>query len=693
MSRNIAKIFEDFFYNLEMPIIPLSGKTPIIKQWSRFCSQMPTDIEYASFNKTKNIGVCLGRSSGLVALDIDTDDQKVLRECPKSPLVKRGKKGETRFFRYNGERPLKKHDIGIEILSEGNQTVIPPSIHPETKKEYIWTRRDVWFDNVEDLPILDLSFLGRLDGKSVGESSVVYNKGRNDKLKGYCAAKIADGKDPTTIIQELIEIDELEHGANALFSDKSEFRGSTNAQLNALVFLSGISRSINDLSWSVTEVEPVFLDIENSEIEDESIWYKKEKLPRLSGIAQEMFEYIYSNSPIQRTNIAVAGVMAAMSTLIGNKIHFEGIYPNLYLMVVSPSGFGKDVPTKFPYKLFNESGCKDLVGEANPASDSGIMMNLPEQPVRLDTVDEATILFSALKSTNTSYLSKMAEVYATLYTSPGDFYAGKNTLSNRSGSNKRGNIGECFSPYVSVLCSLTLEDFRSHIDIKTIKKGLGGRFMYFADTEPKKKRRVKKVPITDSLKNYAKRCRTTSGLDGNSDAHDMTAEDGVDELLDEYIDYYDNLFTGSDFDNDPMSPIYQRVYVQLVKIAIIHSCSVQYKKMFTKIVLKKSSVEFAKKFIDSYMQNLEVFFRSNLSENSKSAMSMMILRYIESKREGRTKRELTKLAINRGIDKRKIEETIFMLNESGDIVTIKKRVGESKKDTTLFVGKKFLKCS
>jgi len=97
------------------------------------------------------VGIALGQVSGVVALDFDNDinglHARVQGLIPNpSPVKKIGSKGYTAFYRYNGE-PSKKWkirradgstDAVVELLSNGNQTVIPPTIHPGTHQPYYW---------------------------------------------------------------------------------------------------------------------------------------------------------------------------------------------------------------------------------------------------------------------------------------------------------------------------------------------------------------------------------------------------------------------------------------------------------------------------------------------------------------------------------------------------------------------------
>jgi len=108
----------------DLIVIPLNGKVPVIKNWSMFSKTRPSELLLDSWERKyprHNIGLLTGELSGVIAIDIDKDE--ALKKVPLSPVTKKGKKGETRFFRYNGEVNFKRHDLGIELLSNGNQTV------------------------------------------------------------------------------------------------------------------------------------------------------------------------------------------------------------------------------------------------------------------------------------------------------------------------------------------------------------------------------------------------------------------------------------------------------------------------------------------------------------------------------------------------------------------------------------------
>jgi hypothetical protein len=91
-----------------------------------------------------NIGAVMGK--GIVALDYDHDDAAVIiaDALPPSPVNKAGERGFTAFYRVDFDVQSEDFinddgELVLQVLSDGKQTVIPPSIHPDTCQPYHWT--------------------------------------------------------------------------------------------------------------------------------------------------------------------------------------------------------------------------------------------------------------------------------------------------------------------------------------------------------------------------------------------------------------------------------------------------------------------------------------------------------------------------------------------------------------------------
>lgn len=133
-----------------LPVIPLkpNSKAAIPVGWSSYSTEMPPEEVRASWITSYpngNMGLVLGDAAGVCALDIDTDDPRVLKfldaVLPPSPWHRRGKKGEVRLYKFAGHRTFRIHTVEggavLELLSTGTQVVLPPSIHPDTMMPYV----------------------------------------------------------------------------------------------------------------------------------------------------------------------------------------------------------------------------------------------------------------------------------------------------------------------------------------------------------------------------------------------------------------------------------------------------------------------------------------------------------------------------------------------------------------------------
>lgn len=124
-----------------------AGKHPLISGWVRDAT---TDVrrirEWWGKWPWANVGVAAGAESRLVVLDVDVkpnanvDGHESLRiverevgELPDGPLDRRGEgQGEHRFFEHPAGICIpgrKRGDLGMELLSDGQLVVVPPSNH------------------------------------------------------------------------------------------------------------------------------------------------------------------------------------------------------------------------------------------------------------------------------------------------------------------------------------------------------------------------------------------------------------------------------------------------------------------------------------------------------------------------------------------------------------------------------------
>jgi hypothetical protein len=143
-----------------VPIIPGSKRPGFfcnggwegLRAWTtRFVGRRSLHDERERWGRAgAGIGVLGGPpSQDMVGVDIDTEDPETLAALlavlPPTSVKKAGAKGETCFYHGPGIASQSWSIAGkrvIEIIGPGRQTVLPPTIHPDTHAPYRWLTLD-----------------------------------------------------------------------------------------------------------------------------------------------------------------------------------------------------------------------------------------------------------------------------------------------------------------------------------------------------------------------------------------------------------------------------------------------------------------------------------------------------------------------------------------------------------------------
>ena len=336
-----------------LAVIPTKNKIPLISEWQFYSKECPSDEKFQRDMKRLQFefGIVLGKSSGLVAIDIDTDDEEhmtlINKEIPKSPVTKRGERGETRFFKYNNEKSgnIKSGKTHIlDILSDKKQTVVPPSIHPKTQRPYRYKKKVTLLNyDLNKLPTLPHGSIERLknlfsDHEQIKNNISTMSQGRNDQLKSMAVAMLLKEMDTDEIVMELLNYDEREHKI-PLFGDKTESVYKTkDSYENALLFLNNIKRSL--IENEITNSEDSSLKVLTLGEYFEPGRFP-EPVPIIKGLLNKQELHICSapakaGKTLLQLNIAIA--VAKGDSFLG---HFETVRNKVLILQteVSPTNF------------------------------------------------------------------------------------------------------------------------------------------------------------------------------------------------------------------------------------------------------------------------------------------------------------------------------------------------------------------
>ena len=587
------------YLNAGYSVIPdkFKMKMPAIKKWADYCYRLPTLDEARewvdNFDQT-NMAVCLGEASGIIALDFDADDPKIVSLLegilPQSPVGRVGAKGWARLFRYNGETSdILKYNgkVVLEILSNNKKVTLPPSVHP-SDIPYVWENQQLLDVKKEDLPYLPPMLFSFVEQKlRTHIPDVTMEKhgkiisGRNDGLSSLCGTLIHEGVDLNEALKKLLDYDQA-HNDPPLFTDINEMQ-HTEKFTNALKFYTNHLDSINTKRMRTNKVYevPITAHAVDTALKDELLKKKeqnkenqreKREVLEPMGMLKGVRDYILSNSFIKQPELALSASLALCSLMIARKFTFLGNAPNLYLLNIAPSGSGKDAPQQCIKRLLIDSGHDHFLGGGDYVSDASLMDNLQTQPVRLDLIDEASGLLKTINKGKGDYSSKMADILCELYTTSNDKFLGRQTAEGRK--------GECYRPNVCLLMSTTPRGFEEGISIQAIEKGLLGRTLIFKGNPEASAERLRDFAPIDKRYidhftfwlNFRPETSTDSIGNISQSVQAVIATENANERLDSIFKEFDSLRRDTEPDS-PRLPIISRLFQMLCKISLIHAFS------------------------------------------------------------------------------------------------------------------------
>ena len=676
---------------LGLKVVPIVNgqKACRVSAWSEVDFTLCAD-KYTGFG----VGLSLG-DSDLVMLDLDFEDEKLkikvnefLKDYP-TPVLRQGnpKRPPARFYNKTWQTGKVSHSnkdnkAGVELMCANKgqmiQVVIPPTLHPSgTPYKWVGTHglSNFPLDNLPDFPETAWEKLKEIignDENATGENKTeIYQgetgrcaNGSNIKYSEMVRAAVLAQEPIDSIIQSLISYDEKNQEVLSFFLCKNGKNWKTNdIKANAYDFVhDAYMRAIKQGDISSIGGDDFKISIKTVKAKN----IDREKYPKFRGIAQEMFKYIYQNSPVPRSRLACASVISTMSITLANKITIDGIYPNFYNLMVAPSGFGKDFPLKFVKRALMETGNRELIGQSMPASDTGIIKTLDSQRERIDIIDEASILFGSITNGKNDYASKMADVYASLFTSTGDFYEGKTLAS----SNKI--IGACHSPYITMLGAMTPDAAAETITHQLIQTGLGARFLYFIDDEKKRGRRVGERPdMPTNIKRFIKMWRSDNDsqrisiVSGLNRATPRRAVIDNNSFLDKIYDEVEKIKEKSD---KRVTPLLNRAYTTICKLALIDACSTQ--QHTTEISVREDNFDWAVHFFRVNFSETKEFIFDQISGSKREKDLNKVHEFIKSKKEsGATMSDLARSM--RAFDAKYRKALLEDLVDGGNLVVSK----------------------
>lgn len=421
----------------------------------------------------------------------------------------------------------------------------------------------------------------------------------------------------------------------------------------------------------------ILVDTNEPQIIDEKFDY-----PRFQGIAQQFFKYYYESSRIKRTRFAMASTISTLSTMWGNKVSFNGLATNMYCLIAGSSTSGKEDPVALADLVFTMAGQEKMVSK-NLSSDSAILTELSpivdknkpivktQFPTQLHIFKEASSLFYLANDNKTPYAANMANIYQDLFTSPFKPYSGKNLKNER--------LGECFSPSVSILGSMTDTDFEACLRPELFDKGLGGRFLFFYDKEFKAiNRELQSKRVPQVLAQYINAARARDPLE-------LKIEKNLSDVM---FDLFDEYREEAHYSDGPISKAKGRLPEHFSKMLMLSAMSQEREE------ITRDDFDWTKAWFETYIKELDILFsqKMHLSKMSKINTEVeLAIKATGTKGIFHSKLLRSSVSQKNSLDSKKLNDIINFLKETEAIVASKKKNGDSERESIIYFHKSFVK--
>lgn len=431
-----------------LAVIPSIDGVPVVK-WKQYQEVLPGVADAVAWDGKYGIDctyelVC-GKVSGLVALDIDTNDKDIIAKVEAvagiSPVRKFGSKGYTAFYRYNGETS-DSWGGAVELLSDKHLCAIPPGKHRNTGNPYVWIDGDL-LSGVE-LPELGkgfIEYMNALHPKPVYESKlrdVAYDGDDTeiDDVANMLNFISADGDRLSWIRIGMALRSEFGDEARPLWHKWSATSAKYKAwdADNAWKSFGNSGVGIATLVWEAKRggyIRPSNSSKEKEVFVHQPLLFKKQtkknSWQNAGGMVGAIAKWINDNAIVQQPVYAFATALTIVSIIKAGRIKTTtNLHPNIYTMCLGPTGSGKENNIECLKLLLKALGMdRNIMGR--PASGSAIATGLLKSSgVSALCIDELGRYLGGISGKNSqSYQAEIVDVLIDLYSKSGSIFYGK----------------------------------------------------------------------------------------------------------------------------------------------------------------------------------------------------------------------------------------------------------------------------
>lgn len=287
------------------------------------------------------------------------------------------------------------------------------------------------------------------------------------------------------------------------------------------------------------------------------------------GFLGEVEQWLYNYAIRQNREVATVTALGVFAGMCGRSWNVSGTGLNLYLLLLSGTGTGKENISSGSEAVFNSirgtiPAATDFLGPSMFASGQGLIRFLDDQPCFLSVIGEFGQFMSKLQAKNeNAAMLKLALL--NLYNKSGAGDMLRPTVYSSSDKNTHAVV----APAVTLVGESAPAPFLAHLSPELLEEGFVPRFLVIqsdAQREPQNQNARQPMPPTMVAK-LADIANTAMMLQARKSFADVGQTDAAREMLDEYNTECDHKINHAHMEAERQ--IWTRAYVKALRVAAL----------------------------------------------------------------------------------------------------------------------------
>ncbi len=309
------------------------------------------------------------------------------------------------------------------------------------------------------------------------------------------------------------------------------------------------------------------------------------------GFINEVKAISMERAPFPNETAAFAGALAVLALLTGGKVRTEGdARTNLYVIVLAPSGAGKDYPRKVNAALLREIGMTGALGDSF-ASSEGLEDALQVNRSMLYQTDEISEYLASVNGDKEGRFRRVQSTLLKLYSSSSSIFPMRR---------KAGQEGISIDqPHLVLFGTAVPSVFHDAISENMLVNGFFSRCLIMESGPRKRGGEPKAVKIPDSLKKKAEWWREFSpggdlSMITPQPSVVQTADGNTRKALKDFDNYIDCQYKAAESAGDEVRmAIWSRAIENMHKLSLLYAASENHEQP----VITEAAVEGAIDFV------------------------------------------------------------------------------------------------